>query len=137
VTVYVCLLYLRCLLSAPPAAPILSVVMTTNSSVQLSWMTGSNGGSRILGFVLHHRRRHSVDWESRLLSAANRSHVVSNLRCGSDYSFYLQAFNRLDKGQSSQVVHAATNGSGRLATLFTFAQHHTIPQHLGLWLGVA
>lgn len=101
-----------CVLSAPPAAPTLSVVMTTNSSVQLSWMAGSNGGSRILGFVLRHRRQHSVDWASRRLSAANRSHVVSNLRCGSDYSFYLQAVNRLGKGQASQVVHAATNGSG-------------------------
>jgi len=107
-------LQLRYLLSAPPAAPMLSVVMTTKSSVQLSWMTASNGGSRILGFVLYHRRHHSVDWASRRLSAANRSHVVSNLRCGSDYSFYLQAFNRLGEGQSSQVVHAATNGSGTI-----------------------
>jgi len=86
--------------------------MTTNSSVQLSWMTGGNGGSRILGFVLYHRRQHSVDWATRQLSAANRSHVVSNLRCGSDYSFYLRAFNRIGEGQSSQVVRAATNGSG-------------------------
>jgi len=100
------------MLSAPPAAPMLSVVMTTNSSVQLSWMTGGNGGSRILGFVLYHRRHHSVDWASRRLSAGNRSHVISNLRCGSEYSFYLQAFNRLGEGESSNVVHAATNGSG-------------------------
>jgi len=99
-------------ISAPPAAPTLSVVMTTNSSVQLSWKAGSNGGSRILGWVLHHRRQHSVDWSSRRLAAVNRSHVISNLRCGCDYSFYLQAVNRLGSGKASQVVHAATNGSG-------------------------
>jgi len=60
-------------LAAPPAAPTLGVVMTTGSSVQLNWMSGGNGGSRILGFVLYHRRHHSVDWASRRLSAANRS----------------------------------------------------------------
>ena len=86
--------------------------MTSSSSVQLGWMSGSNGGSRILGFVLYHRRHHSVDWAERQLSAANRSHVVSNLRCGSDYSFYLRAFNRLGDGHASRVLHVATNGSG-------------------------
>ena len=86
--------------------------MTASSSVQLSWMSGSNGGSRILGFVLYHRRHHSVEWASRQLSAVNRSHVVSNLRCGSEYSFYLTAFNRLGEGRASHVIHVATNGSG-------------------------
>ena len=88
--------------------------MTTDSSVQLRWVTGGNGGGRILGFHLFHRRHHSVDWASRRLSARNRSHVVSNLRCGSDYSFYLQAFNHFGEGESSHVVRAATNGSGQL-----------------------
>jgi len=88
--------------------------MTTDSSVQVRWVTGGNGGSRILGFRLYHRRHHSVDWASRRLSARNRSHVVSNLRCGSDYSFYLRAYNRFGDGESSHVVRAATNGSGKL-----------------------
>ena len=49
--------------------------------------------------------------------------MVSNLRCGSDYSFYLRAFNRLGEGQASQVVHVATNGSGTVPKQLNNSRH--------------
>jgi len=61
--------------------------------------------------------------------------VVSNLRCGSDYSFYLRAFNRLGEGQASQVIHVATNGSGTVPRSFCTKQL-TTSRHLCQFTGL-
>lgn len=96
--------------SAPPQPPVLSVAVTTSSSIQVSWRTGSNGGSRIQGFGLYSKRDHD-DWISVKLPPNGRSYIADDLSCGSRYSFYVRAFNRMGEGVPSNTVHAKTNGT--------------------------
>lgn len=99
------------IVQAPPRSPVLSVSMTTSSSIQVVWRTASNGGSRISGFSLFYRPHGSTDWSSMDLGSNNRSYVANDLLCGSEYSFYLRAHNRMGEGVPSNIISVKTNGS--------------------------
>ena len=101
-------------IAAPPQQPMLKLTATTCSSVQVSWRTGSNGGSKIQGFDVYHKREHS-EWRKTQVGASNRSYVANALRCGSRYSFYVRAVNQIGEGIASEIVNAQTNGSGTAA----------------------
>ncbi|WAR05588.1 DSCAM-like protein [Mya arenaria] len=94
---------------APPKAPVLSLAAVTSSTIQVNWLSGSNGGSPILGFLLQHRKEHDV-WREVHLGARNRTYTASGLLCGIPYKFSITALNSIGRSEQSNVVDTATVG---------------------------
>ncbi|XP_055958792.1 cell adhesion molecule DSCAM [Patella vulgata] len=99
---------------APPATPPhtarLYLALTTSSTIQVNWLSGSNGGSPIQGFILNYKKEHG-SWQEVRLGPQNRTYIAANLLCGTSYKFNIRAFNRLGESNISQLVTAKTNGS--------------------------
>ena len=53
------------------------------------------------------------DWYVATVGATNRTFINTELQCGTKYSFYVIAFNRIGSSGASNTVYAKTNGSGR------------------------
>ncbi|CAG5122899.1 unnamed protein product, partial [Candidula unifasciata] len=99
---------------APPHPPHLYLVLTTTTTIQVNWLSGSNGGSPILGFLLNYKKEHN-GWKSLTLGPQNRTFIANNLMCGTQYKFNIHAFNKLGDSLDSETVTARTNGSAPIA----------------------
>ncbi|XP_062570430.1 cell adhesion molecule DSCAM-like isoform X2 [Saccostrea cucullata] len=97
-------------LATPPKPPSLYVVATTTSTIQINWRSGSNGGSPIQGFVIHHKKDHET-WQKIEAGPTNRTQTVTGLLCGTTYKFYINALNRLGYSPNSDTISVKTNGS--------------------------
>lgn len=53
-------------------------------------------------------------WSAVQLAPLQRSHVLKNLDCGAWYAIKVWAFNRVGKGEPSDVITASTRGKGEL-----------------------
>ncbi|CAL1548258.1 unnamed protein product, partial [Lymnaea stagnalis] len=95
---------------APPHPPHLYLVLTTTTTIQVNWLSGSNGGSPIQGFVLNYKKEHN-GWKPLSLGPQNRTFIANNLMCGTQYKFTIRAFNKLGDSLDSETVTARTNGS--------------------------
>ncbi|KAL3886948.1 hypothetical protein ACJMK2_026904 [Sinanodonta woodiana] len=94
----------------PPNPPILSLAAVTISTIQVNWLSGSNGGSKIKGFLLRYRKEHD-DWREMELGRANRSYTATGLLCGTSYKFTIRTFNDVGTSTESNMIEAQTNGS--------------------------
>ncbi|CAG5122301.1 unnamed protein product, partial [Candidula unifasciata] len=94
----------------PPHPPHLYLVLTTTTTIQVNWLSGSNGGSTIIGFVLNYKKEHN-GWHSLTLGPQNRTFIANNLMCGTQYKFNIHAFNKIGHSLESETVTARTNGS--------------------------
>lgn len=109
-------------------------ILTTDinyNSIQLSWTTPNDGGSRIKGFIIHYKQ---IDghWEEIQVGSGSNSNsndghggstvgvsvsghrhsfVLKSLTCGSKYQIYITAFNKIGTGLPSQIVTAETKGN--------------------------
>ncbi|XP_049268838.1 Down syndrome cell adhesion molecule-like protein Dscam2 [Rhipicephalus sanguineus] len=104
-----------------PAPPLLKLVSTTSSTIQLSWLASKH--QPIDGYVLFYKgeprlgRPTSVvaegtpEWSSVQTTAERSTYVFRGLSCGSSYVFYALAFNSAGRGPRSNVVLAKTDGS--------------------------
>lgn len=97
-------------IGTPPKPPVLYVVTGTASTIQVSWKSGSNGGSPIQRFSLRYKKEHE-EWKHMDLGSSNRSYTASRLLCGTSYKFVLNAQNKHGDSPDSNVVSAKTNGS--------------------------
>lgn len=95
----------------PPEAPSLTVVDAFTDSLHLRWSDQKNGGSPILGYVINYKRDHG-DWEELQISARTDEYMLRNLWCGTRYSLYITAFNRIGTGLPCDIVTAHTKGTG-------------------------
>ncbi|XP_065168013.1 cell adhesion molecule Dscam1 isoform X4 [Atheta coriaria] len=94
----------------PPEAPSLTVVDAFTDSLHLRWSDQKNGGSPILGYVINYKRDHG-DWEELQISARTDEYMLRNLWCGTRYSLYITAFNRIGTGLPCDIVTAHTKGT--------------------------
>lgn len=101
---------------SPPRAPVLSLAAVTSSTVQVNWLSASNGGSQILGFLLRYRKEHDV-WQEVRLGAKNRTYTSSGLFCGTSYKYTIIAINSIGRSESSNVIEEKTIGSPPIAPL--------------------
>ncbi|XP_053408969.1 cell adhesion molecule DSCAM-like isoform X3 [Mercenaria mercenaria] len=101
---------------SPPRAPILSLAAVTSSTVQVNWLSASNGGSPILEFLLRYRKEHDV-WQEVTLGPKNRTYTSSGLLCGTSYKYTITAINSIGKSESSNVIEEKTIGSPPIAPL--------------------
>ncbi|XP_022255011.1 Down syndrome cell adhesion molecule-like isoform X2 [Limulus polyphemus] len=98
----------------PPTAR-LRIITSTASSIQLSWKLYGHNMEAIEGYLLFMRQGDS-GWKETNLSGSKTSHVISKLRCGTSYEFYLVAYNSVGKADPSQVVTGATTGNDLSST---------------------
>lgn len=54
------------------------------------------------------------EWNEIHLTGDRRSYTLHELQCGTAYSFYLVAYNSAGHGNSSEIVSAKTEGSGKI-----------------------
>lgn len=105
--------YLRVLV--PPGAPFLTVVDSFTDSLHLRWTDQKNGGSPILGYIINYKRHHG-DWEELQILSKTDEHMLRNLWCGTKYSLYITAYNRIGTGLPCDIVIAHTKGTGNCFT---------------------
>ncbi|XP_071958859.1 cell adhesion molecule DSCAM-like isoform X2 [Antedon mediterranea] len=99
----------------PPAPPTLNVVSSTTSSIQVSWISKSNGGSVLLGFTLFHKKKNDFLWERVSVNSTRRSYIFTDLQCGTPYTFYMTSMNKLGTSDDSNEVKVNTDGSTPIA----------------------
>ncbi|KAG0432665.1 hypothetical protein HPB47_020606, partial [Ixodes persulcatus] len=96
--------------SDPPPAPSLSVFTTSSSSVQLQWNPNTKESTPILGYYIYIKEQFGT-WEEHQISAHQTSHTFQDLQCGSSYQFYVASYNKMGKGEPSEVISVKTQGS--------------------------
>ncbi|CAN7984994.1 unnamed protein product, partial [Ixodes hexagonus] len=100
--------------SDPPPAPSLSVFTTSSSSVQLQWDPKTKDSTPILGYYVYIKEQFGT-WEEHQISAHQTTHTFQNLLCGTGYLFYVASYNKMGKGEPSEVISAKTQGSAPVA----------------------
>lgn len=53
-------------------------------------------------------------WQALQLAPQQRNHLLKNLACGSWYAMKIWAFNKVGKGEPSELVTVSTRGKGNL-----------------------
>ena len=64
------------------------------------------------GFSLRYRKEHDI-WQDVILGKTNRTYTAAGLWCGTSYKFAIFALNSVGKSESSNIIEAKTNGSGK------------------------
>ncbi|XP_038065482.1 Down syndrome cell adhesion molecule homolog isoform X2 [Patiria miniata] len=95
---------------APPYAPILSVGARTANSIEINWRSGGNGGSPILAYQLNFKREHEQSWTRVNINSTLRSYRVTDVLCGTPYTFFMTAENKLGVGKPSEEREVRTTG---------------------------
>ncbi|KAF8796637.1 Down syndrome cell adhesion molecule-like [Argiope bruennichi] len=98
----------------PPTNPIMNVMTTTHTSIQVQWEIRSSSSSPIEGFHLHYKRELG-GWQEIQVPSNKREHTFENLQCGTRYHFYMTAFNEVGEGLPSDAVTAKTLGVAPIA----------------------
>lgn len=55
-------------------------------------------------------------WQAIQLAPQQRSHQLKNLECGTSYAMKIWAFNKIGKGEQSDLLKVSTRGKGKLHT---------------------
>ncbi|XP_046913808.2 cell adhesion molecule Dscam1-like [Dermatophagoides farinae] len=116
------------LVNDPPRAPILTSVNVNYDSVELSWsiettddsyaaeqQTSNSNVPEITGYFLYAKSSQSGEWEERQVDSQQNSYTFTNLLCGTQYQFYVIAYNNVGKGDPSQAIAVRTKGSVPIA----------------------
>ncbi|KAL3200832.1 hypothetical protein MRX96_013100 [Rhipicephalus microplus] len=103
-----------------PAPPLLKLVSTTSSTIQLSWLASKH--QPVDGYLLFYKGEPRLgttnivpegtpEWSSVQATAERSTYMFRGLSCGSSYVFYALSFNSAGRGPRSNVVLAKTDGS--------------------------
>nr|XP_027205557.1 Down syndrome cell adhesion molecule-like protein 1 [Dermatophagoides pteronyssinus] len=116
------------LVNDPPRAPILTSVNVNYDSVELSWsieaaddsyaaeqQTSNSDVPEITGYFLYAKSSQSGEWKERQVDSQQNSYTFTNLLCGTQYQFYVIAYNNVGKGDPSQAIAVRTKGSVPIA----------------------
>lgn len=101
----------------PPDPPQLQIAGTGETTVQLTWRAGYNGGSPILTYHLALRRGFD-DWSDHELdryAVIGSTYQLGSLQCGTRYQITLSAANKVGTGAASSVETAQTRGDKPIA----------------------
>ncbi len=122
------------LINDPPRAPVLNSVNVDYDTVELSWsietsdnlLSAASGGGKgssssssssdtpeITGYFIYAKSPFG-EWEERQVDSTQTSSTFSGLLCGTQYQFYVIAYNNVGKGDPSQAIAVRTKGSGKL-----------------------
>lgn len=98
------------LVQVPPSPPTIDVINSTDSKIQLSWKSGSEGSDSIRGYIIYYKRDYG-EWEEIGVKADYDSYTLENLDCGTRYQVYMTAFNAIGWGNASVVLLTKTKGA--------------------------
>lgn len=125
------------LINDPPRAPVLNSVNVDYDTVELSWSietsdnmlsaaSSSNGAKssssdtpEITGYFIYAKSPFG-EWEERQVDSMQTSSTFSGLLCGTQYQFYVIAYNNVGKGDPSQAIAVRTKGSGTLLFIICY-----------------
>ena len=99
-----------------PITPQIHITSTSAHSINLSWEPVTGDSNTIDGYYLY-QRAHSKDfklsdsWKEVHLKNHQTFYMALNLPCGTRHQFYLVAYNKIGKGQESDIVTVKTDGS--------------------------
>lgn len=54
-------------------------------------------------------------WQAIQLAPQQRSHQLKNLECGTSYAMKIWAFNKIGKGEQSDLLTVSTRGKGKMS----------------------
>ena len=63
------------------------------------------------GYIINYRGDER-EWTSEQVPNTN-IHVINEIRCGTKYQFYLNAFNEAGRSEPSEMVMVKTQGTGQ------------------------
>lgn len=116
----------------PPSPPLIRVQSTTATSVHLLWEPPD---IPVTGYILHYKEEQN-DWVKQHVPGTQQSIVLENLRCGTRYQLYMEAFNDAGKGDPTQVLSVKTEGTAPVApdkSSFLVINSTFVLLHLGAW----
>ncbi|XP_050039355.1 cell adhesion molecule Dscam1-like isoform X1 [Dermacentor andersoni] len=116
----------------PPSPPMIRVQSTTATSVHLLWEPPD---IPVTGYILHYKEEQN-DWVKQHVPGTQQSIVLENLRCGTRYQLYMEAFNDAGKGDPTQVLSVKTEGTAPVApdkSSFLAINSTFVLLHLGAW----
>jgi hypothetical protein len=119
-----------------PGETLLQVISHSDSTVELSWVTGNDGGATISGYVLQYSSNGGASWITLQKKAAGRdSTVFSGLTLGTSYTFRVAALNPVGQGPFSSTVSETPSSVPEVTQLHVKSTSATTVT-LG-WTGVA
>ncbi|XP_066979098.1 LOW QUALITY PROTEIN: cell adhesion molecule Dscam2-like [Macrobrachium rosenbergii] len=93
----------------PPSAPLVLASSSSESSVQVQWKPGDDGGSPVIRYSLYYRKDHGA-WTQMNLHRHANSHTLKGLECGSRYHIYVVSHNAVGVSPSSSTAVVRTLG---------------------------
>ncbi|XP_015784517.1 Down syndrome cell adhesion molecule homolog isoform X2 [Tetranychus urticae] len=124
--------------TSPPISPSITVVGTTNDSIEIVWERDPKDKSIIREYNLYFKEENKNSHNNHIkLEPELRSYVLKDLSCGTKYSLFMTATNSLGTGEPSQKVSARTKGAApisptRLSSVIWTNKTEVI-LNLGLW----
>nr|AVV62006.1 Dscam [Limulus polyphemus] len=126
----------RTLENDPPFQPSLKLLATTSSTVQFFVMSKDRLTNNALsGFFLYYKEDRT-DWSKVRIPPDTSEYKVTNLKCGTRYQFYIEAFNSAGKGEPSKTLTVKTKGMAPIAPskqLLLSVNSTWVNIHLATW----
>ncbi|XP_023212047.1 Down syndrome cell adhesion molecule-like protein Dscam2, partial [Centruroides sculpturatus] len=98
----------------PPQTPSLKVDSVTSSTILLTWESIFDNENPVSGFIINWRKD-GDEWTELQLSRDQISHLLTGLKCGTNYQFFITSYNNVGKGEPSDIVSGRTEGSAPIA----------------------
>lgn len=93
-----------------PTSPQIQVTSSTGSSIHIAWDPLSNDDNPIDGYLLYQRQESSTEWKEIRIPGQQSFFSALDLKCGTRYQFYLIAYNKVGRGEGSDIITVKTDG---------------------------
>jgi hypothetical protein len=93
-----------------PMSPQIQVTSSSGSSIHLAWDPVADDENPIDGYVVFQRQESSTEWKETRILGQQSFYTALDLKCGTRYQFYLIAFNKIGRGEGSDIVTVKTDG---------------------------
>uniref|UniRef100_T1J9F3 Down syndrome cell adhesion molecule-like protein Dscam2 n=1 Tax=Strigamia maritima TaxID=126957 RepID=T1J9F3_STRMM len=97
-------------IQAPPTAPVLALLQSTESSIRLKINISNTTENKIKGFTLSYKKEYG-EWEEIEIEPHEDTVLLENLYCGTKYHLYLTAYNKVGAGEPSSILIISTLGA--------------------------
>lgn len=99
--------------TSPPISPLINVISTSESTIQITWERDKKDKSLIREYNLHYKEESRNVWKNVKIDPETRTYTLSELLCGTKYVLYMTATNSLGTGEPSRQISARTRGAGQ------------------------
>uniref|UniRef100_T1JI03 Fibronectin type-III domain-containing protein n=1 Tax=Strigamia maritima TaxID=126957 RepID=T1JI03_STRMM len=93
----------------PPSAPIVRVLSTTLTSIELRWSAETSERSPLQGYMLHYQSDNG-QWETKEIDSDYERYRLENLLCGTKYNIFVEAYNKIGLSEPCETIITFTEG---------------------------